>query len=846
MTKIVSTIVFAIFMTSCAFADVGGIGATCNPSTAGWPSCTRATILVKQNGYITNTVHISGGHLSAPMYLNTANTEYILDGNITADSTAFVIMKDYVALNLNGYQITYNQTAPGEGVTIGTWNLNDVAIYNGSIIQGAAMSEGDIYGRGNNPVSTYNTLAGGSVSVDNLQVANLYVRYGGRDVGGIVCAGDNGGLYEQNTVEDTYQFGTLKNRHQGVDALTGSKGINSINGVYRYNTLLNVRHRGIDTGNNATVYQNHISTRSIATNATGIGHYKGQNIVVYNNTIIARGEHPVGIGFGSEGTDNIEVYNNFIDSKVTALGEEYSSAYLANPSATILGNEALGFRATWGGNRINFHDNVVNVYSDSYYVGTYSPTGATAYIKSNARGIMMMLLAGETALFENNTITALDEDGTMMAKGVVVTGYDYAQGADNSGLVFKGNTITSNVMNVALGDSYGAAPGWPLFIQNTFVKSGSFANYATIGTDSGGYFTGTGKFVSNVYQNGAAKTSLDMHFGNHPTDTRAWHSVIFGRLMPATVKNSSNVVQPGVTLETHLQSGDTRSVYDEKSATTVTTPLNGQIPSAGNINNTEVITDANGQAYVIVYDYELHDVGSSSSTPLSVYYQPHGVEVGTMFTTAYDSQTTAWDYYTSTGDFTLTDANGSLEIDTEAPAVGDDETAPTTIPSPVGGTYSSTQTVSLVCTDANGCINTYYCTGSGCTPTIAYSTPLSISETTTLRYYSVDAVPNTETVKESVYTISVGGGDTTPPVISTTVPSGRYTSSQTVTLSANETATISYCTSKTGVCTPSTTYSAPFKVLRNIALHYYCYNGTDSANNTSSTECKTVRKQRVK
>lgn len=88
--------------------------------------------------------------------------------------------------------------------------------------------------------------------------------------------------------------------------------------------------------------------------------------------------------------------------------------------------------------------------------------------------------------------------------------------------------------------------------------------------------------------------------------------------------------------------------------------------------------------------------------------------------------------------------------------------------------------------------------------------------------------------------------NTSPITVSTTTPSGKYHETQTVSLYANKEATILYCTSLTSsTCAPSTTYTAPFTLLQNVALQYYCYNGEDLASNLSTTVCEEVRKQRV-
>lgn len=87
--------------------------------------------------------------------------------------------------------------------------------------------------------------------------------------------------------------------------------------------------------------------------------------------------------------------------------------------------------------------------------------------------------------------------------------------------------------------------------------------------------------------------------------------------------------------------------------------------------------------------------------------------------------------------------------------------------------------------------------------------------------------------------------DTTPP-ITTPNKSGRYTASQLVELTANETATTAYCLSTSADCTPSVSYSAGVKVLVNQPYTKLCYRSTDSASNVETTKCSEFRKQRRK
>lgn len=137
---------------------------------------------------------------------------------------------------------------------------------------------------------------------------------------------------------------------------------------------------------------------------------------------------------------------------------------------------------------------------------------------------------------------------------------------------------------------------------------------------------------------------------------------------------------------------------------------------------------------------------------------------------------------------------------------GVDTTAPVTTASPAEGLFNANQTVTLTVNEPA----TIYYTTNGATPTTSspvYSTPLSISATTTLRFFAKDSAGNSETVKTQTYTI-----DKTAPVTSPSPAAGTYGASTTVTLTASETATIYYTTDGTDPTTSSAVYGTPILI----------------------------------
>ncbi len=151
--------------------------------------------------------------------------------------------------------------------------------------------------------------------------------------------------------------------------------------------------------------------------------------------------------------------------------------------------------------------------------------------------------------------------------------------------------------------------------------------------------------------------------------------------------------------------------------------------------------------------------------------------------------------------------------------------APTTTATPAGGTYASTQLVTLRCDDGagSGCAATHY-TVDGSTPTPSsplYSAPLSLGASATLKFFSVDRAGHLEPVRSQTYLI-----DTVRPMVAANPTGGTYGTEQRVTLACTDNADGSGCaslhftTDGSAPTTGSPTYTVPFTVSANTRLQF--------------------------
>jgi alpha-tubulin suppressor-like RCC1 family protein len=240
--------------------------------------------------------------------------------------------------------------------------------------------------------------------------------------------------------------------------------------------------------------------------------------------------------------------------------------------------------------------------------------------------------------------------------------------------------------------------------------------------------------------------------------------------------------------------------------------------------------DPIGGTYTIVQTVTL-----ASNKPGTTYYTTDGstpaYPVGTTTTQIYTgsitiSNTTTLNYFTR-----AFDANQELpKSQTYIINI-----PPVTTASPLGGTYTSVQTVTLsmnkpgyIYYTLDGSIPTYPATGT----TQIYTGALTISATTTLRYFSRAFDATQEALNSQTYTINI------PPITTANPIGGTYAPGQTVTLTSSKPGTIYFTIDGTTPTFPMTgttqTYSGTLIINTTTTLNYFT-----RANDTTQEAVKT-------
>lgn len=205
------------------------------------------------------------------------------------------------------------------------------------------------------------------------------------------------------------------------------------------------------------------------------------------------------------------------------------------------------------------------------------------------------------------------------------------------------------------------------------------------------------------------------------------------------------------------------------------------------------------------------NVSLSTSEPSTIYYSSDGIQWQIYSTPVALDSTVALQVY-SIDDLENQSATQTLNycIDNSPPAAN---------ATPVPGAYRSAQQVGLTADEPG----TIYYSFNG-TDWLIYSTPVMVESTVALQVYAKDIAGNQASTQTLNYVV-----DTVPPTVTAAPEPATYSVPQSVTLTANESATVYY---KTGG-TSWQTYSSPITVNSTTSLQVYA---ADTAGNTSGVK----------
>jgi hypothetical protein len=209
---------------------------------------------------------------------------------------------------------------------------------------------------------------------------------------------------------------------------------------------------------------------------------------------------------------------------------------------------------------------------------------------------------------------------------------------------------------------------------------------------------------------------------------------------------------------------------------------------------------------------------------------------------------------TTTVKYRAWDNAGNLEA-TNSELIQIDTTAPTSAIKCNGSTcssstYSAAVTVTLSATDAASGVAVIRYTLDGSDPTAsstAYSDPITVSETTTVKYRAWDNAGNVEATNSQLVQVVQSVPDTEAPTSSiacnlSPCSSAWYGSPVSVTLSAADggsgVAAIRYTTDGSDPTTASPTYTAPFTVSATTTVKYRAW---DNAGNVEATNSQLIQ-----
>ena len=537
-----------------------------------------------------STIHIT--QTTGQYVLNQKNTTYILDNNLTATGTAFVVAADTVTLDLNGHTVTFGTGggdnrygvafagyAMGSFPDVSNYNFTDsCVIKNGRIVHGVS---GKPYGCA--------AIYSPDGSARNVAVKNVYAYAKGINTNGIYF--ERGGNFdiEDDSVQMAMDSTTNRMATKSAISLTAWSGYGFVKNcvLYGYGQVgINFTSSKANAVTAAEISGNELHIDGITTNPysmiiAGFSYeQQGVRLLVHHNRITApdsvsnRGIIFEGIyGGANTGVDGARVYSNYIETKAhgNAAWEEGIDGF----------THSLRMREEDGSSAEKFWDN--EFYNDTIIANGY---WVDENIHGNGFAVRITLTSASTHsagnIFHNNVIIANSQDTHLQCRTYAIA-IDGHKGTRNT--QFYDNVITSNAkifrFAAAGGDSV-------MFRSNTVNKGANPCHFSTFLYDTWTNNSVGNKFLDNTLGSGVSYTDIEKSAGAGES-----RNFLVKWDLDVTVKDSLNNVVSGAQI-----------VIKDKN--------NAQVFSG--------TTDAQGKVYTALTEYS-YNVNNSNK----VEYNPYTV-----------------------------------------------------------------------------------------------------------------------------------------------------------------------------------------------------------------------------
>ncbi|MEW6294782.1 MAG: NosD domain-containing protein [Candidatus Diapherotrites archaeon] len=529
----------------------------------------KAILLIFFTLFLFSFVSAQTQYINSCRALDQPNTTYVLTQDVSSADSCFFVYGDNITLDLNGHKITYATGSKQNSCStyIGTvsGNICHYAVYNSdnpttipdtpapyngrwNLMANNFTLKNGIIGQGNGGASHSTAIYWAS---SNAEFANLTVTVNGNDSDNLYTTGSNH-IHHNNFINEST---VVTNRHQGREVIYSS-GTDSL---IHDNKIVGGPQNGIRTGSflarsTAKIYRNDIRHNAVVTNPYGITVLLADNYEVYDNNIIPVNGRGIMLWESHYG----KIYNNYIEVKDLPNGE-YAQ-----------GLQSTGIRLRQGASYNKIYNNTIIAIAGEPYTHAIGLRPSTVYSSPTYNE------------FYDNNVTAITTSPNFKAEAVSIE--QPLPMTYPSREVFRNNILTSNNVNIALGEYDGGAMGVE-FISNKLIKGSNPINYnmITVGYD-----------VVNV----SDVNLLDSTFENGAS----YNNVLF----QGTGAQRIITIQWYLDILVQNQSG---------------TPLSGAVVSIKDSTGATVFsgtTDATGKVRAILTQYTQNPSGKTYFTPHTV------------------------------------------------------------------------------------------------------------------------------------------------------------------------------------------------------------------------------------